>query len=137
MGSTDCTSQLRLVNNPTQVTRVDIHSPTRSVKATSLINPNQDGMVLPTAEEYTIDVVLSITMSIDSITLHQRTNVDSFRVQLHNTHGYYLEVKSNIGHKTISGFAQTQASLIRIILLGTADSLSPNHLSIKIVSSSR
>ena len=94
-------------------------------------------MVLPTAEEYTIDVVLTTTMSIDSITLHPRTNVDSFRVQLHNTHGYYLEVKSNIGHKVISGFAQTQASLIRIILLGTADSLPANHVAMKIVSSLR
>jgi hypothetical protein len=90
-------------------------------------------MDFPTGEEYIIDIVLTSTMSIDSITLNSLTNVDSFKIQLHNTHGYYLEIKSIVGWKTISGLANAQANLIRIILLGTEDGNPPNRVSIKIV----
>jgi hypothetical protein len=130
---TDCTSQLRLVGNPKQVNRVDIKSRSRHIKATNLINSNQIGMDFPTGEEYIIDIVLTSTMCIDSITFNPLTNVDSFKIQLHNSHGYYLEIKSIIGWKTISGLGNAQASLIRIIILGTEDENAPNHVSIKIV----
>lgn len=133
-GTTDCTPQLQLMNNPRRVSKVLIHSPTRSVKPTAQLNPNHAGMSFPTAEEYTIDIHLTATMSIDSIMLHPRTNVDSFKVQLHNAHGYYLEIKSNIGYKTIDGLANQQANLIRIIFLGTEDGMAPNHVSLTIVS---
>ncbi|CAF3566775.1 unnamed protein product [Rotaria sp. Silwood1] len=129
---TDCTPQLRLLGNPKQVTRVDIKTATMHIKPNNLINPNQDGMDFLTTEEYIIDIVLSRTMSIDSITLNPLTNVDSFKIQCHNSHGYYLEIKSIIGSKTINGLANTQANLIRIILLGTEDGNPPNHISIKI-----
>ncbi|CAF3866732.1 unnamed protein product [Rotaria sordida] len=128
----DCTPQLRLLGNPKQVTRVDIKTPTIHIKPNNLINPNQDGMDFPTTEEYIIDIVLSKTMSMDSITLNPLSNVDSFKIQCHNSHGYYLEIKSIIGWKTINGLANTQANLIRIILLGTEDGNPPNHISIKI-----
>ncbi|CAF4965306.1 unnamed protein product, partial [Rotaria sp. Silwood1] len=129
---TDCTPQLRLLGNPKQVTRIDIKTATMHIKPNNLINPNQDGMDFLTTEEYIIDIVLSRTMSIDSITLNPLTNVDSFKIQCHNSHGYYLEIKSIIGSKTINGLANTQANLIRIILLGTEDGNPPNHISIKI-----
>ncbi|CAF4480726.1 unnamed protein product [Rotaria socialis] len=129
---TDCTSQLRLIGNSKQVARVDIKTPTTELKANNLINPNQDGMDFLTTDEYTIDIVLNKTMSIDSITLNPLSNVDSFKIQCHNSHGYYLEIKSIIGWKTINGLANTHANLIRIILLGTEDGNPPNHISIKI-----
>ncbi|CAF4414858.1 unnamed protein product, partial [Rotaria sp. Silwood2] len=129
---TDCTPQLRLLGNPKQVTRVDIKTTTIHIKPNNLINPNQDGMDFPTTEEYIIDIVLSKTMAIDSIALNSLSNVDSFKIQCHNSHGYYLEIKSIIGWKTINGLANTQANLIRIILLGTEDGNPPNHISIKI-----
>lgn len=129
----DCTSQLRLIGNPKQVTRIDIKTLTIRIKPNSLINPNQIGMDFPTAEEYIIDIVLNKTMSIDSITLNPLTNVDSFKTQLHNSHGYYLEIKSIIGSKVILGLGNAQANLIRIILLGTEDGNPPSHVSIKIV----
>ena len=90
-------------------------------------------MTFPTVEEYTIDIHLAVTMSIDSIMLHPRSNVDSFKVQLHNAHGYYLEIKSTIGYKTIGGLANQQANLIRIIFLGTRDGSPPSHISLTIV----
>ncbi|CAF1380954.1 unnamed protein product [Rotaria magnacalcarata] len=129
---TDCTSQLRLIGNSKQVARVDIKTSTMQLKANTLINPNQDGMDFLTTDEYTIDIVLNKTMSIDSVTLNPLSNVDSFKIQCHNSHGYYLEIKSIIGWKTINGLANTQANLIRIILLGTEDGNPPNHISIKI-----
>jgi hypothetical protein len=132
----DCTPQLRLLGNPKQVSKVDITSPTKHIKATNLINPNQYGMDFFTLEEYTIDIILTITMAIDSVSLHSLTNVDSFKVQLHNSHGYYLEVTSSIGDKFIDGFAHTQAKLIRITLIGTEDGNPPSHVSIKIVKTS-
>lgn len=122
-----------MIGNPKQVTRVDIRSPSIQLRANDMINPNQDGMDFTTTEEYTIDILLSRTMAIDSITLNPSSNVDSFKIQCHNSHGYYLEIKSIIGWKTINGLANTQTNLIRIILLGTEDGNPPNHISIKIV----
>ncbi|CAF4616934.1 unnamed protein product, partial [Rotaria magnacalcarata] len=58
------------------------------LKANTLINPNQDGMDFLTTDEYTIDIVLNKTMSIDSVTLNPLSNVDSFKIQCHNSHGY-------------------------------------------------
>ncbi len=130
---TDCVSQLRLYGNPRQVTRIDIKSPTKHFKASQLINPNQNGMSFPTAESYTIDIVLNVTMTIESITLHSASNVDSFIVQFHYSHRYYLEIFSVIGSKNVNGLENTQANLIRIILIGTEDGNPPNHISIKIV----
>lgn len=122
-----------MIGNSIRISKVIIHSATRSVKPTSQLNPNHAGMIFPSAEEYVIDIHLTVTMSIDSIMLHPNSNVDSFKVQLHNVHGYYLEIKSNIGYKTIGGLANQQANLIRIILLGTQDGSPPNHISLTIV----
>jgi hypothetical protein len=90
-------------------------------------------MDFPTREIYTIDIVLTMTMTIESITLNPLSNVDSFIVQFHNAHRYYLEIPSVIGWKTVNGLENAQANLIRIIILGTEDENPPNHISIKIV----
>jgi len=130
---TDCISQLRLFGNPKQITRIDIKSSTKHLKATNLINPNQNGMDFPTRDTYTIDIVLTITMTIESITLNPSSNVDSFLVQFHTSHKYYLEIPSIIGYKTVNGLENAQANLLRIIILGTEDGNPPNHISFKIV----
>ncbi|CAF4245068.1 unnamed protein product [Adineta steineri] len=129
---TDCTSQLRLLGNPKQVTRVDIKTPKKHMKATNLINPNQNGMEFLTVETHTIDIVLASTLAIDSITFHSLSNIDSFIIQLHHSHRYYLEITSNIGSKSINKLGNVQANLIRIIILGTEDGSPPNHISLKI-----
>jgi hypothetical protein len=130
---TDCVPQLRLYGNPKQIARIDIKSPTKHIKATNLINPNQNGMDFSTREIYTIDILLTATMAIESITLNPTSNVDSFIVQFHNSHRYYLEIPSVIGSKTVNGLDNAQANLIRIIISGTEDGNPPNHISIKIV----
>jgi hypothetical protein len=130
---TDCISQLRLFGNPKQITRIDIKSSTKHLKATNLINPNQVGMDFSTRDTYTIDIVLTMTMTIESITLNPSSNVDSFLVQFHNSHKYYLEIPSIIGYKTVNGLENAQANLLRIIILGTEDGNPPNHISFKIV----
>ncbi|CAF1246783.1 unnamed protein product [Adineta steineri] len=129
---TDCTSQLRLFGNPKQVTRVDIKTLKKHMKATNLINPNQNGMEFLTVETHTIDIVLTSTLAIDSITFHSLSNIDSFIIQLHHSHRYYLEITSNIGSKSINKLGNVQANLIRIIILGTEDGFPPNHISLKI-----
>ena len=113
--------------------KIYIYSPSRSVQVTGLINPNQEGMTLPTNEKYAIDIALNRVMSIISVSLDPRSNVDSFLLQLHYYQRYYLEIKSNIGQKVIEGFSNQQANLIRIILLGTSDRSPANRISIKIV----
>ena len=125
--------ELPLFGNPRLVTQIDINSATQQIQASNEINPDQDGMQLPTYEEYKIDIYLSSAMSIESVTLHPLSNVDSFKIQLHNARGYYLEIKSIIGLKTISGLTNQQANLIRILLLGTTDGTAPTHVSFKIV----
>lgn len=84
-------------------------------------------------DKYIIDIVLSQIMTIDSITFHPSSNVDSFIVQLHHHHTYYLEITSVIGSKTVNGLDNTQANLIRIIILGTEDGNPPKHISLRIV----
>lgn len=130
---TDCVTKLRLYGNSKQVNRIDIKSSTKHIQATNLINPNQNGMDFPTTDVYTIDIILAITMTIDSITFNSLSNVDSFIVQLHHSHRYYLEIRSVVGVKTIDGLDSAQANLIRIIILGTEDGNPPNHISIQIV----
>ncbi|CAF4254763.1 unnamed protein product, partial [Adineta steineri] len=102
------------------------------MKATNLINPNQNGMEFLTVETHTIDIVLASTLAIDSITFHSLSNIDSFIIQLHHSHRYYLEITSNIGSKSINKLGNVQANLIRIIILGTEDGFPPNHISLKI-----
>jgi hypothetical protein len=130
---TDCTSQMRLLGNPTQVTRVDIKTPNGHLKANTLINPNQNGMEFFTTGTHTIDIVLALTLAIDSIAFHPASNIDSFTVQLHHSHQYYLEITSNIGSKNINELNYVQGNLIRIIILGTEDGNPPSHVSIAIV----
>ena len=130
---TDCVSQLRLFGNPKQISRIDIKSATKHLKATNLINPNQNGMNFPTREAYHIDIILTHTMTIDSITLNPASNVDLFNVQLHMSHRYYLEISSIVGSKVISGLDNAQANFIRITIVGTEDGLPPSHVSFKIV----
>ena len=129
----DCTPELRLFGNPAQVYRVDIKSRTRDIKPNNLINPNEDGMNFPTAEEYIIDIILSKTMSISSVALNALSNVNNFVIQLHNTHGYYLEIKSSIDQKIVNVSETAQTNLLRIIILGTDDGDVPSRVSIKIV----
>jgi hypothetical protein len=124
---------LRLHGNSKQVSRIDIKTPTGHIKANNLINPNQNGMEFFTTEIHTIDIVLTLTLAIDSIAFHSLSNIDSFIIQLHRSHRYYLEIPSNIGSKSISKLDNAQANLIRIIILGTEDGNPPNHVSIKIV----
>lgn len=131
---TDCVPQLRLFGNPKQISRIDIKSATKNVKATNLINPNPIGMTFHTREIYHIDIILTNTMTIDSITLNPSSNVDLFSVQLHMFQRYYLEVSSVVGSKVIGGLDNVQANFIRITIDGTEDGHAPNHISFKIVS---
>jgi hypothetical protein len=130
---TDCVSQLRLYGNPKQIVQIDIKSPTRRIKATNLINPNQNGMIFLTRETYTIDIIFTITMTIESITLNPASNVDSFKVQLHMSQKYYLEISSVVGSKIIDGLDNEHANYIRIIIDGTEDGAPPNRVSFRIV----
>jgi hypothetical protein len=130
---TDCVSQLRLYGNPKQISQIDIKSPTRHIKATNLINPNHNGMNFPTREIYTIDIILTITMTIESITLNPSSNVDLFTVQLHMSQRYYLEIQSVVGSKIIDGLENEHTNFIRIMIDGTEDGAPPNRVSFKIV----
>ena len=124
---------MRLFDNPEQVTRVDIKTPVGHVKANNLINANQNGMEFFTIGTHTIDIVLALTLAINSVEFHPLSNIDSFILQLHQSHQYYLEIMSNIGSKSINQLDNVQANLIRIIILGTYDGNPPNQVSIKIV----
>jgi hypothetical protein len=52
---------------------------------------------------------------------------------LHSVHGYYFEVQSVIGQKSIRGFAYQQAKWLRLFLLSTHDQQPVHHLTIAIV----
>lgn len=131
--SIDCTPALQLVNNPEQVSLVEIRSTTQQLKPTIQLNPNQYGMLFVSSEEYIIDIYLVKTMAVDSIAFHPLTNIDSFKIQLHNANGYYLEIRSVIGQKAITGLTNQQANLIRIIILGTDDGYPPKSVALTIV----
>ncbi|CAF1547275.1 unnamed protein product, partial [Adineta ricciae] len=125
---TDCTPKLQLIDNPTQVDRVDIKTPAGHIRPNDLINPNENGMEFYTVGTHTIDIFLVSTLAIASVTFHPLTNIDSFILQLHHSHRYYLEITSNIGSKSINKLDNVPASLIRIIILGTEDGYPPNHI---------
>ena len=56
-------------------------------------------MDFPTREIYTIDIVLTSIMTIESISISPTSNIDSFTVQFHISHRYYLEISSVIPSK--------------------------------------